>query len=341
MLRASRKEKNNLAYIILFVQLFILYGWRDYSVVADTIAYSTHFKNIRLEEPFYQIKFNEDRFGAGYLIFEKFIHNVITNNALHYQIITSFITLFATFLFFRKYSNYAWLTLFLFFALRLCQDELIALRQTLALVCGFSAYYFLQQKKNILYFLFILIAITFHNTAWFLFVFFFLEHIKLKKMFIFTILGLIVIFVFYGFILNNYFDKEDIHYTESIEKNMFTIFGVFNTVCALILFLIILFLNKKSLFIGKLDQKKNTFLALLYVAIMIMSIRTWVFARFSIYLLPFIIVYISNLVYYIPNKLMKHFAIFILVFYSITTFLFLFSIRPEWIGMIPYKFYGQ
>jgi hypothetical protein len=340
MLPATRKEKNNLAYIIVFVQLFILAGWYGLGNIPDRGGYAFHFQELRSDEPFYKINLNE-RFGVGYLFFEKFIHNVITDSPLIYNIITAFITLFATFYFFRKYSRYAWLTLFLFISLRLCLSELIAVRQALAFVFGFSAYYFLQQKKNILYFLFILIAMTFHNSALLFLLFFLLEHIKLnKKTLSILFLGFIIIFYFYGTIINTYFsDTDSLYVNTSIEKNMFALSGLYNSGITIILLAIILFLNKKSLYQGRLD-KRNTFIVIISVLVSVMSIRLSIMARFEIYLLPFVITYLSNLVYYLPNKQLKHLLIVILVLFSISTFLFLFSIRPEWMFVNPNVFYA-
>jgi hypothetical protein len=334
LLPTTRTQKNNLAYIIVFVQLLILSGRFGLENIPDRDGYAFHFQNLRSDGPFYKINLN-DRFGVGYLFFEKFIHNVITDSMLHYDIITAFITLFATFYFFKKYSHYAWLTLFLFVSLRLCLSELIAVRQAMALVVGFFAYYSLRQKRNILYFLLVLIAMTFHNSAYILLLFFLMERIKINKKsyFIFTV-GLVIVFYFYGYILENYILQLSIddskYYDNSIDKNMFAYIGLFNAIIAIVLFTIILFLNRRSLYGGRLE-KENTFIAFTYLAIAIMSIRLSVLSRFEIYLLPFVIVYISNLIYYLPCKWQKHLMIFILVLFSVSTSLFLFSVRPEWV----------
>lgn len=331
-----------IAYLVTFIPLFILAGWRDITIIPDTDAYTFHFLyGVPNEKPFYKINI-EDRFENGFLLYEKFIHDVITNSPLYFNVINAFVLLFVIFCFFKRHSECAWLTLFLFITLRLCISELTTLRQSLALLTGLVGYEALVKKKDLLFVFLILIAMTFHSSAYFLFIYWFIFRIKPNHSFYFwsTILTLFSFF-FFGYLLQSFVEVVDPKYYEnSINNNMISLFGIMTALESASLFAIVLFLYTKNENKTLLD-KQLLFFTFVYVLVSIMSIRLFILYRMLFYILPFIVIYISNLVYRIPDKQKRHVMTFIVLSYATFTFLLYYHFYPEYFNIYPYKFYGS
>lgn len=341
-LELSEKDKNKLYFGVIFLEFFIILGFRDISVLGDTDSYAYHFNKILNKvTPFYIVKAN-DRFSIGYLIFEQFIYQEVSSSFLFYNIVTTFLILGSSLLFFYKYSASLPLTLYLFIVSKLVFSEAIALRQGLALSFLLLGYGFLFKDKNIKYIVCVLLASTFHSSAWILFLIPLLciksISFKIKR----NILLAIACFVFIVFetLLHGYIDVGERYQNASEKAGFFSLVGVFNMLVALMAYGYTMYMER----LAKKNEMNLNFeelrlITLLYFIVSTMSIRLFVFERFAIYFLPLVFVYISYLYYDLKYIKSARVATFLFLFAQTVSSLFVMCYRPEWTKILPYSFY--
>lgn len=347
----SYNEKNKLCAIIFFVEFFIIIAFRDVSVLNDTKGYALHFSKINSDIPFYITKAS-DRFETGYLIFEQFIHNKISSSFLVYDIITTTIILGSSVFFFYKHSSCVWIALFLF-SINLMFSEIIAVREGLAISVSLWGYYFLEKKNYLVYLLFVGIAYLLHSSAIILLVLL-LVQLKWKTPKWRTFIIILSIFVFYFFteiIMMSWHDDDSIYKTTMLKKGFFALIGVFNSISATVLTCYIYFLriqsknnNEDSTIIDEnYNEEDNFFISvvLINLIVSVFSIRVFVFQRFSMYLMPYTFTYASTL--YVNQHHNPKIKIWTTAYLLFAIFMFVYekTVRPEWINLLPYKFYGQ
>lgn len=341
---SNHKERNRVALILFTVQFFVFFAFRDSNVLADTHTYAYFFNRINDHLPFYHIKPHE-RLESGYVIYQQFIHRYISSSFLVFNIINTAIVLTAIMLFLYRNSSRMMVSLFLLVATLQVYYQFIAIRQGIAMSILLLSHPLLEKRKFLLYFLAVLIAYTFHFSALLmvLFILFYKYPRQNKRIKYLAIGGAVVLFVSLQAILTFYYRgaADTVYLDKSAEKGFFSAVGIFNTANALVLYVYSNYL-KKHLQIDndEVRQESNTLslVCLLNLIVALLSIRMFVFSRFSIYLLPYIIAYISNL-YGTGSKIQgKYNALTAL--YLVASYIFYVLYRPEWIGLETYHFYG-
>ena len=212
------------------------------------------------------------------------------------------------------------------------------LRQTFALSFSYLVFYFLSKKQNLLAFVFVVFALMMHSSASFLFLFWIAFNITIsRKKICLVLLFLVILFCFYNSFIPYVLNSDSRYMTSSAVKGFFSLVGIANTIYTLFLFLIIISLRKTV--IEDVDYDNVFFwFALFQIVLSVLSIRIWVLERFNMYLTPYLMVYVTNL---IANQMSLRKKTIMCLFTVFTFSLFFFLqlyLRPEWFSIIPYKF---
>ncbi len=345
---AALKEgagKSKLCIWVFFIQFFIVFALRDYTVLCDTDAYYYHYNRIKSWEPFYMLS-SKERFETGYLLLERFTHNVLELNFLGFQIITTLIILGVTMWYIYRNSSCTWFAIFIFVVTRGLFSEMIAVRQGLAIAIGLLVFSLLKKDKYIWSVCVIFVAAVFHTSALFLLILIpiYMNGISIRHKEIFLVGSTIIAFTMYGFFANDL--SPEVAYSAyaktRVAQKGINLVGLFHTLNAVVIFMYAHFL-KSNLKREKLQiyiRKPDHLVLWLYVGTAVVSIRLFVIGRLLLYFLPVISVYISNL--YADRRKTKYvqLASFMFCCIMICSFLFVMEVRPEWTRILPYKFYN-
>lgn len=172
-LRISKVKFNTrkLSFFLCFMFILVIGLMRDENLGVDVYNYKNYFlrfypsKNIR----FFILNFKYD---FGYVILNKFVR-LFTNNFRIFENIVFFISFgIFSYIIYRR-SKYPALSFLVYLGLGFLGTNLCILRQSIACSICFLSFDFLKRNKKILYFVLIMIAISFHKTA----VFFVLSYI--------------------------------------------------------------------------------------------------------------------------------------------------------------------
>ena len=208
---ASNKNSipNQIYFVIIFA-LVLFVGLRAKTVGLDSHSYAEDIGNSVAE-----LEYSNYEYGYIALI------RLLTVLKLNYSVlfvVAAFVAITPVFLMIRDESDYPVLSVIIYFGTTLFIWSFSALRQSMALGLIACAYYFIKNKKRLLFLLFVFLAFCFHKTALFftpaiLFSFF---KINKKCIFVTIVIGVVLI-VSQSFILNflssysridSYFDVE-------------------------------------------------------------------------------------------------------------------------------------
>jgi len=335
-LSLSRRCKNFVEIRLCFLYFFILAAFRDISIVNDTKPYVTHFLKVGNYTSIFQLN-TLDRFGLGYQFTENILH-IFVNDSFGFIFLTSLLVLLPSFLFIRKYSYLPGLSCILYFVMNLYITHIGVLRQTFALVFAYLVFYFLTRRQNLLALLLILIACTLHNSATFIFLYFIAFYIKISRKKVWLVLLLLgMFFSLYSYFLPYVVSSDSKYLTSSSIKGFFSLVGVASTAFSLTIFLIVYYLKRNL--VNNIEYDNVFFWFMIFQVFMsVLSIRIWALTRYNMYLTPFLMIYITNLVNNQPSQQKKALmSLFVVCVLSIYFFMELY-LRPEWFSIIPYKF---
>lgn len=198
----NSRDKKWMIYFVYFL-LVTSIGFR-WETGTDWEYYLSHFEGIN---DFYSILFYIPRgFEVGYSTSILFIKQ-ISQNYSFFLLIHAIVYYFLIIKSFQRFTPYLFLSLLLFYALTM--GMLGSNRQLIALAIGLFALRYIIEKKAFLFFLFIFIAISFHNTAVIFVIYYFLNReIKPKLLFVLIIGSFILGNTFIGINLFNYFGEK-------------------------------------------------------------------------------------------------------------------------------------
>lgn len=314
-----------------FFILFVLAGFRDFGIHNDTIPYVTHFMESIPNGPFWLVD-SSDRFESGYQMYENFLHIYISSNPLVFNIISSLLVLSAFFLFGKKYCENISYLIILYLLSGLYLTQIGVLRQSLSVVFFYTMFIALSNKRYLLSMLCLFIAYSMHHSAILLVLVYACFFIKpTTRNIILLFISSLVVFFLYSSIFPAFL--EDSRYlAESESKGFFNLTGLISFISSCVYLFVIYKLK------NKLDNnpKDNPMLmiSVLYCVVALLSIRIWIFVRFSMFFLPIILIFISNLSH--RSKSVKYFRF--LTLYLATSFFLLLYLRPEWYSIYPYRF---
>ncbi|MBO5212802.1 MAG: EpsG family protein [Clostridia bacterium] len=317
-------------FLFVMLLLWFLTAFRSEYIGSDTIQYFNHFKAMSY---YGKISFNS-RFEIGYQILTLIISKINPNPYFFLGVIAT-ICYLATGIYIYKYSDNIVFSTVLVFPIAYGFFA-TGLRQAIAMVIILYAYQAIKNNKNILAFLIILFAATFHTSA--LIALFLLLHkiIPKKPIIIIPLSAILIIFSLAGF-MDDILSAILPFYAGYYENEIITDgwLGITYYCLRNIVFYILVYLSYKK------SQKQNC-LALSNFVILFLTtcfgFSLSLFSRATNYFLLICIVELPNAIYRgrLPYKKIFVFLIgFIMVLYFVVTLI----IRPDWNTLCPYKFF--
>lgn len=186
--------------ITLFIPLSFVAGVRNYTVGSDTAMYYGIFKDIQ-DVPF-SFSLLDEAFNIelGYRA-ANYLVGCVSHDPAVFMYIFSTITIAGYMYFFYRESKNIWLTIFLFIGLSFYTETFNSARQQFACVILCLGTKFLLKNDKIRWNISVVLAMLFHVTAAFFFIFNFIMPISKKKVLWFTAISIIG-FVFSDTILS-------------------------------------------------------------------------------------------------------------------------------------------
>lgn len=245
----SKRIKKWMIYIVLF--LFVVQVGLRWETGTDWDYYLAHFEAIDnfLSVLFYMPQGYEIGYSISVLLFKK-----ISQNYSFYLIIHALVYYYLIIKSFHRYTPYLFLSLLMFYSLTM--GIMGSNRQLIALAICVYSIKFILERKPFLFFLFIIIAISFHNTAAIFIIYYFLNReIKLKSLILLiggsfiignTLLG-INLFNYLGEKIGGVIYYKALFYTQeglaSDSELKLTLIGLFKR----IVFLSVFYYNRKKI----------------------------------------------------------------------------------------------
>lgn len=171
-------SKKKLSALCL-VPAFILTAFRDISIGSDTLNYARIFNRITFYKSFFEAC-EYEKIESGYIALNYFLGNI----GLEYYQFQFFVALFiyvSYFCFISKYSKNVGLSCFLFLTLRLMFGPMNVVRMYLAVASLLYSVPFIQKRKFIPFLLFVLLATSFHKSAFIFILLYPLAKINVRK----------------------------------------------------------------------------------------------------------------------------------------------------------------
>lgn len=206
--------KKSTKVIIISLVLIVFSGFRE-GVGTDFNMYKNIFYNIDNLDGYYL-----GEIETGYILLNKFIYSMYSDHRLLF-IITSTVIIGLICISIMRYSKNYLLSILLFICLGYLHSSFNGVRQYIALAIFIYSIRFIINKKVKSYLIFILVASLFHKTILITLPLYFINKIKFnKKVFILSIIPIMLIGVFYEPIMNN-FSMISPFYYEKYMKTMY------------------------------------------------------------------------------------------------------------------------
>ena len=330
------KKQYKMAMWVIIIAMVVMFGLRHYSVGVDSSTYAYRYETLT----------ELGVFEKGFVWLIKGLHFICSQYTCLF-LTTSAIIWVGLLTFYKKYTNSYWLAIFLFCALGGINTVANnCMRQGIAIIIFLWALPFALQKKWILYFLSIGLAILFHRSAVFVLPIYFLIQLKFKW---WKIIPLIVSFAFvlsFAEVITNYLFSDYERYLVEVER-----INIGKVVQSLVVSCIGLFpLYWRSITVSaqRDDALNNAFLWLIPLYL----ICAWgiylsnvgrPLGRLSWYLFPIIFVNFANYLDSVPIKIRR------LITISLIIIVFSFRLGVYWMSDMSsqadliyyYKFFWQ
>lgn len=324
---AGIKKGINGWYFLEFIILVLLAGLR-YRVGGDTLFYMSFFDSYPKLNELTDFDFVLAEFNPLWYVFNaftKFIHDDFTTFQIFHAIVVNSIF----FWFFRKYSNYFFTAIFIYFFGYYCYFNMEILREILAISFLMLSIPFLNKRNYFMYYLLSVVALFFHYSAVFMFFIplfqYLFNNISWKQLSIFSVvIGIILSTVNIIPAILNLFSFNELvafkleTYLEP-KVNLNNILFFYGSILPII---ILLYVNDKRDILFNIEKIKG--LVVIYAILMVFSaFYHTVFSRLANYIVPFYIIFLIDSFYLIVKeyKLSLHTfyiktALFIVLFFQ-------------------------
>lgn len=336
----SKRYKNGdkVFLFISFLLLTFVSGLRNRCIGVDTNMYVYFFEHLNT------IGFNDLmnlRYEYGFSLFSKII-SLLTDNYHIYLLIVSSIINASVLNFISKNSKNKGLSVILFILCNFYFSYMNIMRQALALSIILFSFEALKKKKKLLFAFLILLASQFHFSAIICLIFIFLNKIKLTKKHLPIILLTSIIFFIYGNLIFNYFCSLSPRLasyigTDYSNNNYFG--ALFESMIIFSQYIFGLIVTKKNNYIKK--ENNDMFIAggiVVATIISVLTMKATIFNRILHYFSIITIVWTPNSIENIVNKKNKTYITVIIILAFLLYFTMIEIYRPEWYGVVPYKF---
>jgi len=343
LINHDKKAYNYYALTITFIIIVGISGLKSINVGSDTPVYANLFYNSINEQVSLSNLFTQ-RFEGGYVYLNQILFKIYPHVQILF-IVVSVITIFCWLFVIDKLSNNISISIFLFFTFGLFSLLLSNLRQSLAMALVILAFYLLYKNHLILSVCLILLAGTFHISAFIFLGYLILRKIKINK----TIIISAIIVSVGGYISFNkilsvgtsLFSK----YSSYIENNVLA--GETKVLSTITFGILVVTFILGNIIIKKSREKEDIYLQQLNLLILFacvfsfVAIQTSSFNRLTNYFSMFIIFYIPKILSLIKQTSTRFILAMLIVF---SFFLYNFIImyyRPEWNYIVPYSTFWQ
>ncbi|MFZ5986468.1 MAG: EpsG family protein [Bacillota bacterium] len=350
LFNVSNNNKYRRSYLIFFFGMTaIISALRAYAVGNDTDQFYRAYERIAQVD---WTSFYLFRYELGFTVLCKVL-SYISREPQLLLIVTSLFSSYSIGRFIYKNSCNVVLSSYLFITLNIYADYLNLMRQVIALSIILFGIEYLKEKKIIRFVLFVVIASLFHQSALFVLVVIFFVKIKYSKLsfpitLMTSIIGFLIfnrLFLFAVKILSKYASYEDSVYASSNYFGM--IFNV--SICLSILLLGLFICNKNRGYLQKQCVLEMKTLSYDFVAYMvsiclfcyILGTRMYILTRVVPYFSIYYLVWIPMTFESIGDKKLKILVLHLILVLTLAYYLIVAIFRPEWYGIIPYKFFWQ
>lgn len=319
-----RIKSRNISFIVCFLFILSIGIFRHEELGVDVINYRSYFLNLY---PNFDMKFFilNPIYDPGYVLLNKTIA-LFTRNFRIFEVIVFCITFVIFSIIIYKDSKYPALSFLIYSGLEFIGFNMCILRQAIACSLCFLAFRFLEKNKLINYFILVLLAITFHKTA----VFFYLTYVlsynrKKSTSFESNIIYLILFYLGFRLILPKIYNLYSNNYSnvavsgEGIKLLFFYSF--------ILLFIGVLL--KKNKVKSEIMKYESSFGA---IYIQMGAISFSLFTRVTNYFSILFTLSIPNIVYE-----SKYRRLYIIIFTSIFSALYIYGLFNNGLGVVPYK----
>lgn len=173
--RLSLKYNSKLFTISAGVSLFLVMALKGETVGTDTLAYSNEYENAK-----YYLEYLLRPTELGYSYFNFVIKKLDLSFQSYLGIISAIVVISVSTLY-RLHSKNILMSFYLHVTIGIFAMTMTGLRQTMAISLTIFAFIYLMRNKNLLFFIFILVAYFFHNSSLVFLLVFFLRKIRINK----------------------------------------------------------------------------------------------------------------------------------------------------------------
>lgn len=294
---------NRKAFIIPCIVLITFATLRNYTIGTDTPTYTSFFRgSISVDN------YNFDpRVELGYQLFEYFILS-ISKQYFSLFLASSLIIVPSILYIIKKYSANYFISVYIYITFAFYTFYFNTLRQGIAIaICMLGIYYFVN-KKFLPYFFIILLASTFHISAWVMLLIYFIVHYVNLRLEYKVVISFLITFIL-GKTLISYMAVDNdryLKYTEAADNAGGYILVIFYSAVALFIYLNGFKLREKSHFFNVLEQ---TFIIGLALVMPIVLLGTdpsgpqrilYYFTFYIIFLIPMVLnLYQNKIIYFV------------------------------------------
>lgn len=329
-------KKSKMTVLMFFFGLLVLLALRDITVGNDLYAYETIF-NICKSTSFKELP--DLQWELGYTVYNKLV-SLVSKDYRVFLIITAVITLFPIYKLYSQEKKYGFLTIALFINMPCFLMVFSGLRQAMATSIGILAYLAIKNKKYILSALLILLALSFHISAFVLVLIYPAIFFKIKtKHLLFIVPIMLGIYIFRVQILVFLMDFLPSKYIEFYGEMQQT--GAYGMMILFLIFLVFSFVILDEDFMSKSDYFMRNILLIATLFQFFVPVHGLV-QRASYYFLIFIPVSIISVVQ-APKRRLKNIsdlAVVVMVCFFTVYFFYNASFSTDnLLNVFPYKFF--
>lgn len=333
-LKLSAEKYNKIFLLLSFVLLFLISSLRAKQIGTDTANYINKFNLIQVTD--FRYIFDLVRYEKGYVILNKIV-SYISSNQQSIIVATSFIVLYTIFSGINKNSVNKVLSVYLFITLYYYFISFNAIRQYLAIGLIIFAYQYVKKREFFRFFIFVLLATTFHQLAIIFLPIYFFYGMKLnnKKVF-FIVFSFTLVLIGFDAILNFVFllfpQYEYYKGTDYLEGG-----GMLTSLISGSILFFGFFVRATN----KLDEEYDFLLLIILFSFLtsLISMKVILFNRFNYYFEIFNILFIPKAVSLEKNQKVR--LVYYILICSITLIYYVVRLIEGWHRVTPYSIFIQ
>lgn len=321
--------------IICGLVLWSLLAFKDISIGIDSaVAYLPFFENTNVGlSSLFELRFINN-FEPGYQIFNNIIH-FITQDSNIFLMIVATVIVSPIVIFVYRHSKTPTLSFFIYAGLILYHFSFSGLRQALAISICVIALEFLLSEKKYIFFALVLLASTFHSSAIFFGILYFLRNIRLtRSISILVIFGGVFVVLNLKTVLGSLLDvvfsdgRYDGYLSESVAAS-------YN----LMLIYALVFIMVVGVGADTLEKRLLIWSTLLVTISQSLGLISSSGARIGYFFIPFIMLAIPEIISNCKNKAAK--TILNIIACMFFTFFYFYTNGGGYLEVMPYKFFWE